>query len=601
MKCLHVSTILTVCFVVCTGIFAQDNAKPESTEKNGVNTYAQLLKKQSEALEFAENAKNFSRRPVRDPKPLYIPTPKDKERGLVFYQPLMITPFRGEQPSPKDVKRTLSVEAAGGEYESVIMAALALKDCKQISFNVNTQPEALHGVTIEILPVVMGPVRRGKTTYDFQALWVPDIPAPVDMKKDDRKAWLVRVYVPKQTAEGEYSITLSYSSAHGKPQNGPALHLRVLPFDLVDPWKQGYMFGAFCSGADFNRAQYRQMKAHGIEGIQWFWGHYGMSPKRIINDNGTLRMDFTPMDRTISRFKAAGLRGPIVLAFGNYYASNFERVICRNFNRPTQPEGRRKKGRSNGLAKLNEPETDKLIVEALRQLFDHAKKEEWPEIVILPYDEPTMLLMKEHRHMVGLIRKNFPNVRLYGCSMNKLRNAKKVADCDIIASNGDFAAIRRMTRKKKITSWFYGGATVRHGFQRARWRYGMHRYRFQAEGSWFWSYNYYTGNPWNEFDGSRGDSAWVICWPPLEDRAPSVCTIAYEGLREGVDDVRYAMTLKSLIQKTSGENATAVKTEYRKWLSKTQNEKPEDSQIPDYRKKILEFILMCISGTDKEK
>ncbi len=338
MKCLHVSTILTVCFVVCTGIFAQDNAKPESTEKNGVNTYAQLLKKQSEALEFAENAKNFSRRPVRDPKPLYIPTPKDKERGLVFYQPLMITPFRGEQPSPKDVKRTLSIEAAGGEHESVIMAALALKDCKQISFNVNTQPEALHGVTIEILPVVMGPVRRGKTTYDFQALWVPDIPAPVDMKKNDRKAWLVRVYVPKQTAEGEYSIRLSYSSAHGKPQNGPALHLRVLPFDLVDPWKQGYMFGAFCSGADFNRAQYRQMKAHGIEGIQWFWGHYGMSPKRIINDNGTLRMDFTPMDRTISRFKAAGLRGPIVLAFGNYYASNFERVICSKDRIPQMAE-----------------------------------------------------------------------------------------------------------------------------------------------------------------------------------------------------------------------------------------------------------------------
>jgi hypothetical protein len=596
---MRISTVVgLVLFGLCAGCrtssFEARAEEPEAAQAATVplpaNTHARLLEKRSYAMKAAAAA-GATRRPVAHPATAYEPRDADRSRGMVFYQPDLKSPFKGQKPSPQDVERAVTLEAAGDETESAVLAVWALKPHARLTWKVSDRPAALGDATIEILPVLTAPVKRSKTSFDLQAVWIADRPAPVDLESDERAAWLVRIRVPKGTTAGTYRMSLTYACGGGAWRPGPAVTLRVFPFDLVDPWEKGYVFGAFCAGADFNTMQYRQMKAHGIEGIQWFWGHYGLSFRRVINDNGTLRMDFSPLDKTIRNFKAAGLRGPIVLAFGNYYASQFERAICRAFNRPTQPEGRRKKGRSKGLATLDDPKTEELMVEALRQLFDHAAAEQWPEIVILPYDEPTMLLMKEHRRMVRLIRTHFPQVRLYGCSMNKLRNANKVADCHIVVSNGDFAAIRKMTRQKKLTSWFYGGATVEKGYQRARWRFGLHRYCHHPEGSWFWSMNYYSGDPWNEFDSRRGDSQWIICWPPLEEGAAFVDTIPYEGLREGADDVRYAMTLESMLEKANDGPAHAVRADYEKWLAGVRKAKPKDRDVPGYRASLVEFLL----------
>ena len=127
-----------------------------------------------------------------------------------------------------------------------------------------------------------------------------------------------------------------------------------------------------------------------------------------------------------------------------------------------------------------------------------------------------------------------------------------------------------------------------------RWRFGLQRYMFHPEGSWFWSYNFFTGDPRTEFDGPRGDSAWVICWPPLEKGGPSVNTIPYEGMREGVDDVRYAMTLESLLKDDTSAAALKIKEEYDSWRKETRIARPGISEIPGLRDKIISFILRLL-------
>ncbi|MGB2823480.1 MAG: hypothetical protein WBF17_21050 [Phycisphaerae bacterium] len=65
--------------------------------------------------------------------------------------------------------------------------------------------------------------------------------------------------------------------------------------------------------------------------------------------------------------------------------------------------------------------------------------------------------MDEHRRMVRLFRERFPDVRLYGVTMNRLKWAETVLDTDILVSNGDFGRIRALATRHGKAAWFYGG------------------------------------------------------------------------------------------------------------------------------------------------
>jgi hypothetical protein len=552
------------------------------------NTYAALFEKRSAAIEAARSADGFTRRAVGDPKACYEPNAEDRDRGLVFYRPSLGAHFKGARPSVDEARRSLALEAAGGETESTLLAAWALEPASRLEWRAGERPAALADVAVEVLPVLTVPIRLGRSKeYELRGTWIADGPAAVDLAEEERAAWLVRIRVPGGTPAGSYTVPLEYRLDGTTWRAGVPVQLNVLPFDLVDPSERNYVFGAFCARSRLSAAQYAQMKAHGVDAGLWFWDSNGM---RLLNDGGKLRMDFARIDRTMDRIKAAGMRGPVVLALGNDRTGHFEWHICRKFELPMQPRVKRH-GKSVRLAALDDPKIEELIVEALRQVFAHAAERKWPEIVVMPYDEPTERLMDEHRRMVRIFRTHFPEVRLYGCSMNRLKWAEQVADCDIIVSNGSFEAIRKMTRQKKLASWFYGGCTVSRGFQVNRWRYGLQRFAHGAEGSWFWSYDFFTGDPWTEFDGSRGDSAWVICWPPLAKGAPSVNTVSYEGLREGVDDVRYALTLESMIEKADPAVAKPVRAAYEGLLGRMRGARRGRAEVDGFRRALVELML----------
>ena len=57
-----------------------------------------------------------------------------------------------------------------------------------------------------------------------------------------------------------------------------------------------------------------------------------------------------------------------------------------------------------------------------------------------------------------------------------------------------------------------------------------------------WAYMSSSRDPYNDFDGKD----MCIAYPSKEEPIP---TLAWEAIREGVDDVRYLTTLKELIKK----------------------------------------------------
>ena len=549
--------------------------------------YADVLTKATEALGHAAKAGKLV--PAGAFAEAHEPTAAEKKAGLVVFAPPLSRTFADRMPAAGSVTKAVSIRAARGEIESALVAVHALKDFKGLRLTADGPMPA--GVSVRIIEVVMGPVAQGKSgSYHIEGLWLAE-GGEVDVKAGQSRAWLVRVTVSADAKPGDYALVRSFSDASGRTvAAAPKVNIKVLPFELADAWQHKYVFGAFTGGADFTEAEYRQMKAHGIEAIQWFWGHYGMEVTKV---DGKLKMDFKDLDRTVAAFIKAGMRGPIVLALGNDQAGHFERAICREFNLPMQPQVKRDK-KVIKMATLDEPRTEALMVEGLRQLFTHAKAKKYPEIVILPYDEPTERLMKEHRRMVGLLRKNFPEVRLYGVTMNRLKWAQMVSDTDILVGNGDFARICKFAAEKNKDVWLYGGATTKHGYAGVRWRYGLRTFSYRPDGSWFWSYNYHPGDAWNDFDSHTPDSQWVIRWPRLSPDGGCVETLAFEGTREAVDDVRYALTLDdALTGAHCAPNKDTIRTAYDKWLEDLQKARPKSSELPKLREQLVEWILQA--------
>jgi len=296
------------------------------------------------------------------------------------------------------------------------------------------------------------------------------------------------------------------------------------------------------------------------------------------------------MDEVVKRFKKAGMSGPIVIALGNDSNGFLERDIARAFDLPFEPREEHD-GRTVRVAPLDDVEFEQRIVEALAQLFEHAAENSWPEIVILPYDEPTERLMEEHRRMVRLFREHFPEVRLYGVTMNRLEWAEEVLDTDILVANGDWARIQLLAREHDKDVWFYKSVTAAGGFGICRARTGLEMYAYHPDGKWFWSYNFHVGDPWNEVDGRTPDSAWVICWPPLQDGAESIATPGYEGLREGVNDVRYAMNLEELLENTDTPAAREIQQRYDSWRERVKKNPPTPAELPSVRAQLIRWTL----------
>jgi hypothetical protein len=158
-------------------------------------------------------------------------------------------------------------------------------------------------------------------------------------------------------------------------------------------------------------------------------------------------------------------------------------------------------------------------------------------------------------------------------------------------ASGDMAAMPVSDHMDAESSCIYGPVTASMGYGQCRARFGLSRYVRGAKGSWFWSYNEYVEDPWNEFDGQVPDSASVICWPPLHEDEPSVASLGYEGLRAGVNDVRYAMALEDAIKTGKGPDIERIGKQYTAWRQQARQGDFTPEKAEAARLQIIGWIL----------
>ena len=126
--------------------------------------------------------------------------------------------------------------------------------------------------------------------------------------------------------------------------------------------------------------------------------------------------------------------------------------------------------------------------------------------------------------------------------------------------------------------------------ERYRRNYGLLLWKADYDGACTFAYQCAFGNVWNDFDHARYRDV-VFVYPTVDG---VIGTIAFEGYREAIDDIRYATTLKLAIErartagtKTRGE----IASEAVKWLSEVDVEKADLDAV---RRRMIDFILKLV-------
>ncbi len=458
--------------------------------------------------------------------------------------PVLLSMDRSEIPPEIPVAR-LEVRAAKGEYES---AALAVRAVKNLELSIEYKPGNMPANWVKL-----NLVKSLADTTRPNRLYPLDGPAALDSARTEF-VWLT-VHPPDDAETGAYKGTMVVS-ANSQRQNID-VECEVLPFQLEE---NTITAGAFLCLADLPDGWHEDMKRHGIDAVQfftWEWsvrdtsmlarrGEWVEEPIAISSRGDEIVLDFKAMDRMMDRINDAGMRGPVVISLGNDRLMHYEIRIADVMGMPidTTSKPTPKGWSSRTITFIGPPMSerlDSLFISGIHQLQEHWAEKQWSqELVILIYDEPTHGLLERGKQRYDLIKRYYPDTRIYGVVMDKRELARDVApQCDVIVCNGDFDGCREVALELGKDLFTYGGMGSEN---RTRFLMGCLPWRARSQGSFFWMYNYWFYSP---------DRCAVYQHP--DNWQAVVRSVQWENIREGCDDLRYFATAEKMIESFIGD------------------------------------------------
>lgn len=346
-----------------------------------------------------------------------------------------------------------------------------------------------------------------------------------------------------------------------------SVSLTVHPFSLL-PF-DGFSCGAFIGSlAAINRRTALDMKAHGIDAVQFFLGRGEPYPgifksdtfPTIMNEGGHLKVHMHSADSMLAYMREAGLKGPVVFSTGNDSKGHLERDICDAFPQFKLDTTYNLDGKTRIIGPTDNPIFDTLMVSAVRQWKERIEALGF-EMVLIIYDEPTERMMAALADRYALYKAAFPGLRCYGVTMDALSFARQVAPySEILVANGSFLSIANFARTGGKEFWFYGGAPAADEAGMVRGNDGLRYWKYGPGATFFWAYNYYSTDPYVDYDAGGAESQKAVVFPAcsLSNWEP-VGTPAWEGIREAHDDWAYVKTLEKLLTGATGATAATAR------------------------------------------
>ena len=538
-------------------------AKPADAERHNAETRAWIKAVQAD--------KAVKARPAVKPRSFLVG--KKLAAVVAFPWPALMPLMDTDQPSDKQVAAPVKIRMCLNELEGGSFGVYANgADLTNVTYVVGDLAGPGGKLAADVIPRTAEYCVVGGQKWFPQRLW----PAHAVDIDNGRSHWFVFNLKTRRgrTRPGVYKGTVTIKADQGR--STLPVEVEVLDIDLLTMSEAGLFMGGCVTGL---------VPAHDFEfsldynqnGINLWYA--GVRPGAKIVDE-KLVLDFTILDEWMASAKKRGLVGNVWFLGGCPYGFPNTMSIFRHMAQIDTREGHKPMTTSQFNRMQSKPENRnrpmaaqrELAVEWVRQVAAHAKANNWPEVILTPFDEPAMWVQgpykksgsyKDSKDVIGtgpwiksyfkdgckIIREGAPDIRVYG-SIHHIDYRRRgsglafINDVDVFCTNAyrEDPKIGEKVRAAGNTLWQYTGVGGgRNGPDRARYAFGFFFAASDSRGSLAWAYNWGSG-----FDTTVGRN-WMYAWQTPFDVIPAPY---YEGMREAWDDRRVIETYK---KKLSGD------------------------------------------------
>ncbi len=508
------------------------------------------------------------------------PTAAEQTAGMMAY----VTPDPGDYkparlPKPQERVDHLSTFMTPGEDEPVAFGVHALADLAGLWVTVDPGDAP---VTVDIRHEHFWPQRTGWRSREWYM--TPELLLPCsagkkmiptqrgvlqevafDVAAGETAAFWLTLTAAAEARPGIYEATVRVG-ASGREALVLPLRVEVLPFSLQRPDDKFWLL--YCDQGRWNtmsdaqvEAELRDFSRHGITGlVEMRLG----SPDISGIAEGKVSFDAGPYRKLSAQCEAAGLPGPHVCSFGGW-----PQRVREALNLDVD------------LAKDTWPRELCEGVEAVARAAVEATADAPQKWYFYGVDEPSgdnTYAIQEYQCW----RRGGAETYATFYNLGFLEKAAEflTAPCfvvGLVSSEGTAEAAREACEETGAEFWWYGTGSYVNPFPQEGYmfhnRYGAGYlfWKTGARASVAWTFCRPHEDVFNDFDGSKVNPGEPkeqnTVYPHLlrpDDWSTyqgAIPTLAWESMREGVDDYRYMHTLTTLIARAEASESAAVKAE----------------------------------------
>ena len=489
------------------------------------------------------------RTPKPDPAPQDV-TAEEQERGYIVYRRTASDGvFRFSSPQTGERTAALWTAASQDEKRHVQFSIHALRDLGRVDVELgalsNGDGDALPASAVSVRPVRIGVWRDYWDPFFVEAPKLLDHHDAVTRAHggQSQQFW-IRFHVPPGTPAGRFAGEVHVRTEYGG-EAALKLELEVYPFTLAP----GRWWGIYYYGLKGEKTarDFADMKAHGVNSMLICPPGHVVPVLERVGDR--VVASFPHTDKLMAELKRQGFNRPVP-----YYP----RVLsCRVLDLFDRVDGVKFKAgdyygqRCIDYKAEDYPEDLKAVLKDIfRQMVQHAKDAGWPEILWFLVDEPGAAAL--HERELEWAKVEFP-LFAEACPGEKLLCTAYTRD--VIDAIGVPLDVRVGELWRFTDDDLQRTATDDAQLWGIRWLCQHNAYRFPRHFAGFGldrmgldgftEWTYYGAPVYRPYDQIID---WQGCSYAFEDeRGNLLSTITWEAAQEGIDDARYAATLRALI------------------------------------------------------
>lgn len=508
------------------------------------------------SIEIDRQIRGFRHFPYKEPNSLEPLDPEWRALGFIpFARAWGRSVYPNSIPSPEERGAPLESFAAPGESEPLVFGLRALDagiNGLRVSVsglvNIDTvgfiPPESIEVGVVEYFRVRWGEGSQARAwrwhptriwpwrDYPGSPFCIPDSSGSLWVRPNTAQHFWLTVRTPADLTPGNYSGSVfveSDQSFYRIPINFTVLPLRLSSRGLP-------LHGAIIP-APQDPFACRDLASHGINSLARWYDPANLPAK---SENGEISFDFRLEDAFMARLADSGIHGPQIIFAGSPRNPVFDSTLA--------------------VAAGVRPDSawfDMLYTQAVQAILEHSRKQGWPRLLWGIFDrierDGGALSVFQSRAKV-LRRVMGSEVKLLSPLISE-SDREALEELAPLVNNwllGEKVEITPQMREKAV--WGYTAITQRHSGAEARSSVGFGPWQRETDALIIWAYNWPGGgHPWNDFDSPRMD--WMLSYRDIDDHY--IPTPAWEGVREGIEDRRYILTLENLLDTYSGSSPAA--------------------------------------------